>query len=105
MDDDLKAIKDGWESRDAAGIRSSSGEASLEDDNKVYALADEYVAAHTEEFAAWDNLSLDVLVKTLEEARDKGDEVSVWKIQAWLFHKFEPQNIGGTYQAQLRVRN
>lgn len=106
MNEDLQAIKDAWEGRASAGLASSSPDeqVSLEDDNNVYALADEFVAANPDDYAAWENLSLDILVKTLEEARDKGDEESVWKIQAWLFHHFEPQNIGGTYKAELRIR-
>jgi hypothetical protein len=66
MAEDLKAIREAWEKRDARGQRSSSGKASLEDDDKVRKLADKYVAAHKDDFAGFDNLSLDALVKTLE---------------------------------------
>jgi hypothetical protein len=103
MAEDLKAIREAWEKRDARGQRSSSGKASLEDDDKVRKLADKYVAAHKADFAGFEHLSLDALVKTLEGYRESGDEEGEWKIQTWLFHHFEPQNIGGTYEAQLRV--
>src|SRR5215207_1716823 len=102
MADDLKTIREAWEKRDARGARGSSGRANLEDDNKVRKLADKYVAAHKADYAGFDNLSQDVLVRTLEDYRDKGDEDNVWKVQAWLFHRFEPQNIGGPAEAQVR---
>jgi hypothetical protein len=103
MAEDLKAIREAWEKRDARGLRSSSGKVSLEDDDKVRKLADKYVAAHKNDFAGFDNLSQDLLVRQLETYRDSGDEDGEWKIQTWLLHHFEPQNIGGTYEAQVRV--
>jgi hypothetical protein len=105
MDTNLKAIKDGWEKRDARGQRSSTGKANLADDDKVRGLADKYVKAHTKDFAGWENLSLESLVRLVDEAREVGDEEKLWKVEAYLLHKFEPQNIGGTYEPKLRVSN
>jgi hypothetical protein len=103
MADDLKAIREAWEKRDARGQRSSSGNANLEDDDKVRKLADKYVAAHKDDFAGFDNLPLEVLVRTLESYREQGDEEGQWKIETWLLHHFEPQNIGGTHEATVRL--
>jgi hypothetical protein len=103
MADDLKTIRDAWEKRDARGQRSSSGKASLEDDQKVYKQADAYVKAHAKDFAGWENLSRDVLVRTLEDYREKGQDDEETKVQIWLWHRFEPQNIGGAYEATVRV--
>lgn len=104
MTDDLKAIREAWEQRQAAGSASSDpAGVSLEDDNQVRTLADEYVAANEADYAGFENLNLDVLVRQLETYREQGDEDGEWKIQAWLFHRFEPQNIGGTYEAQVRL--
>jgi hypothetical protein len=105
MAEDLKALREAWEKRDARGTRSSSGKASLEDDDKVYKLADKYVTANKADYAGFENLPLEALVRTLESCREQGDEDGEWKIQAWLFHHFEPQNIGGTYQPELRLAN
>jgi uncharacterized protein YggL (DUF469 family) len=103
MADDLKGLREAWEKRDARGVRSSSGKASLEDDNKVRDLADKYVKANKATYTGFENLSQELLVKMVDEARAVGDDDKVWEIQAWLFHRFEPQNIGGTYEGKLRV--
>jgi hypothetical protein len=105
MADELKTIRDAWEKRDARGVRSSSGKASLEDDQNVYKLADKYVAAHKADFAGFDNLPLEALVKTLEQYREEGRDEDAERIQVWLWHRFEPQNIGGTYEPVLRKVN
>ncbi len=105
MDASLKAIKDGWEKRDARGTRSSTGKADLADDDKVRSLADKHVKANAKDYAGWENLSLETLVKTVDEAREVGDEEKLWKVEAYLLHKFEPQNIGGTYEPKLRISN
>jgi hypothetical protein len=44
-----------------------------------------------------------VLVKSVENYRETGQEAEQWKVEAWLLHHFAPQNIGGTYEAQVRV--
>lgn len=105
MDASLKAIKDAWEKRDARGQRSSSGKADLDEDKKVRNQADKYVKAHAQEFAGWDNLSLETLVAEVERARDNGDEDKQWQIEAWLLHHFEPQDIGGPVKVVVRIPN
>jgi hypothetical protein len=105
MDASLKTIKDGWEKRDARGQRSSTGKANLDDDAKVRAQADKYVKAHAKEYAGWDNLSLETLVAEVERAREVGDEDKQWQIEAYLLHRFEPQNIGGPAEAVVRIPN
>lgn len=106
MDAKLAAIKDAWEGRPAAGAASSDPEGvSLKEDDKVRTLADKYVADHKSEFAGYENLSQGLLVKQLEEYRETGDEDGEWKIQAWLFHHFEPQNVGGPAEAKIRIPN
>jgi hypothetical protein len=104
MAGDLAAIREAWESRDAAGPRSSSsdGRAAAAKDANVFKMADQYVKANPKEFAGLENLSLDVLVKLIEDAREKGDADAETRLQVWEWHHFERQNIGGTYQATVR---
>lgn len=105
MDKDLQAIKDAWENRPAAGQASSTEAGVGEKDASVYALADKYVKAHADQFKGFDALGMDVIVAALEKARENGDENQEWVFQTWLFHRFEPQNIGGTHTATVRVTN
>jgi hypothetical protein len=105
MDNDLQAIKDAWEGRPAVGQASSTEPDVRDKDTSVYELADKYVAAHPEDFKGFDALGMEVIVTALEKARETGDEASEWKFQTWLFHQFEPQNIGGTHTATVRVHN
>ena len=111
MNAELQKIRDAWDSRDAAGVRSSQsakglpkdGTDLLEGDQKVYKMADAYVDKHPDEFAGFENLSLDVCVKVLEDARDNGREDDEQRMQIWLWHAFEPQNIGGKVDAKVRI--
>ena len=105
MDKALEDIKKAWEGRPAAGQASSSpeGEALAEKDDDVRALSDRYVEANAEAYAGYEHLSQELLVKQLEEFRDKGDTAGEWRIQAWLFHRFPPQNIGGQLKQTVRV--
>lgn len=107
MDADLKAIADAWESRPAAGTASSGpdGEDLRSEDASVYELADAYVAAHPDDFAGFASLPLEALVKTIDTYRSDGRDDDAMKVQVWLWHHFEPQNIGGTYHATIRVPN
>lgn len=105
MDDELKAIFDAWENRPASGPASSGpdGEAHADEDNAVYAMADEYVAAHPDDFAGWDNIPLEALVRTIDAYREDGRDTDAKRVQVWLWHAWEPQRIGGTYHATLRT--
>lgn len=95
MNDDLQAIKDAWDKTTGDG----------RDEEGTRAMADAYVAGHADEYAGFDNIPLDVLVTMESDARNRGDLDETWKIETWLLHRFEPQNIGGVYQAQVRLPN
>lgn len=101
----LEEIFDAWENRPAAGPASSDpdGKTLAEEDKNVYQMADEYVDAHSDDFVGWDNLPLKVLVKMVDEFRDSGDDENLRKVQVWLWHKFDPQEIGGEYHATIRT--
>lgn len=90
MNIELQAIKDKWDEtpRDSVG---------------ALALSDTYVSNHPEEFDGYADMDLEQLVGALEVFRAAGMDENEWRCQAYLFHKFEPQNIGGTYQPQLRI--
>lgn len=68
-------------------------------------LADAYVAENPEQFVNLQNLSLEECVRSLEVFRDAGFEDEWRKVQVWLWHTYEPQNIGGTYTATVRVQD
>lgn len=105
MNTALQEIKDAWQNRPAAGTASSSedGEALSAHDKDVVALADSYVTAHPELFSQFEGKDEHFCVRALEVAREQGLEESEWQIQAWLFHRFEFQNIGGVSKAQVRL--
>ena len=99
MNAELKAIRDAWDPGDPVAKNIDS----KRDTVKTLKLADKYVAAHPEEFVGLLEKSLEDCVKTLEVFRDAGLTEDEWRVQTWLFHRFEPQSIGGVYQPQLRV--
>lgn len=107
MNSELQAIKEAWEQRPAAGEASSGpdGVARSERDNKVVTLADKYVADHPEEFDGFKERSLESIVEALELCRLAGMEDDEWRLQVWIFHRFEFQNIGGPAQAQVRFQS
>jgi hypothetical protein len=99
MNDKLQAIKDAWD----PGDPETKNVDAKRDEDKTRKLADAYVKANPDEFTELAEMSEDDCVKALEVFRAAGMEDSEWKVQAWLFHKFEPRNIGGTYEAKVRV--
>ena len=130
MNAELEAIKDTWRKKTEAKARAleAVGEAKLaekegRDSSKFWAtwekngieglekkLADEqlalceaYVTAHPEEFTEIQNMSLEECVTALEVFRKAGMEDSEWRVEAWLRHHFEPQNIGGEARARVRL--
>lgn len=105
MRTELKALKDAWEKRPAAGPRSSSddGKKLARDDDKARKLADKFVSSNSALYKGWEALPLEVLVKMVDKYRDDGDEDQQWQVEAWLLHHFEPQNIGGLAEAKIRV--
>lgn len=95
MNTELEAIKESWDKTTGDG-RNEEG---------TRELADEYVSAHADEYAGFDNIPLEVLVDMLSAARNTGREEETWKIETWLLHRFAPQNIGGAYTAEIRLPN
>jgi tRNA A37 N6-isopentenylltransferase MiaA len=101
MNKDLKAVKDAWD----PGDPETKNVKAKRDEDKVRALSDAYVEAHPDEFAELREMTQEQCVQALEVFRAAGMEDSEWKVQAWLFHHFEPQNIGGEYKATVRISN
>lgn len=67
------------------------------------ALADTYVAANPDVFAYLATMPIESCIALVDVFRDQGDEESQWRIEAWLLHRFEPQNIGGPVAAKVRT--
>lgn len=101
MQADLKAIRDGWD----PGDQHTKNTNAKRDPAKVRKLADKYVSAHSDVFKGWDALPIEVCVQMVDKYRADGDEEKQWQVEAWLLHHFEPQNIGGTYEATVRITN
>jgi len=93
MIEELEQIKAAW-SKDEAGGR---------DEALARELADEYVKENPVLFSSISQKSLEELCADVEAFRNANMEEEVWKIETWLLHRFEPQNIGGIYQPQVRV--
>jgi len=93
MNADLEAIRDAW--------NKSTGDG--RDEEGTWALADQYVADHPEVFAGLDKFDLPTLVNLLSSYRANGDEEKTWETEVWLLHRYEPQKIGGSYEATVRL--
>ena len=93
MNAELEAIKDAMDKTTGEG-RNHSG---------AIELADAYVKSHAEKFTDIAQMSLEDCVKAVDVFRAAGMLENQWDVEAWLLHKFEPQNIGGTAQPTLRV--
>lgn len=92
MDSGLEEIKDTW-SKDTGDGR---------DEARTRELADAYVEAHGDEFSSLKDLSLEDLVKAVDVFRAAGMDTEVWRIETYLLHKYEPQNIGGAAAPTVR---
>jgi len=67
-------------------------------------LADKFVAEHPEFYnEAFRVKSEPELVRSLDVLRQAEMHEEVARIQAWLWHHFEPQQIGGEVQSVIRV--
>ena len=90
MNSELQAIKDVWDTvpRDADLART---------------MSDAYVAAHPEEFTGFEGKTIEELCGAIDTFREAGMDEEVQRIETWNLHRFEPQNIGGTYQPQIRI--
>lgn len=69
---------------------------------QVRALADAYVAEHPDEFKELSSLSIEQLVQAVDVFRAAGLTESLWRVETWLFHHFEAQNIGGPAAVVVR---
>jgi hypothetical protein len=92
MNADLEAIKDAWDKNTGDGR-----------DEGARDLAKEYVLAHPELFAGLEHFDVPTLVQLLSSRREAGDEEGTWNIEAWLLACVPPQNIGGTYKAEIKL--
>jgi hypothetical protein len=88
----LDEIHDAWDKATGDG----------RDEDQTRALADAYVAEHPDEFANLRDLSQEDLVKAIDVFRAAGFETDVQRIQTWLWHRFEPQAIGGPLRQTIR---
>lgn len=75
------------------------------DHAKAVQLADEYVAAHPDKFTMLATLSLEACVALVDAFRAAEEWEALFLVEAWLLHKFEPQNIGGPMIATVRSEN
>jgi hypothetical protein len=73
------------------------------DEELTRSLADAYVSENPDEFTELSSLSLEDLVKAIDVFRAAGLTDSVQRIDVWLWHHFEPQNIGGNAEPKVRV--
>lgn len=71
---------------------------------EAVSLSDAYVDAHPDEFTIYRDMEEDDLVHTLEVLRDGGLTEAWWRVQVWLFHRFEPRHIGGPLKGVVRIR-
>jgi hypothetical protein len=85
----LQDIEDAWD----------AGEGEME---KVRALADAYVSDHPDEFKELSAMSVEQLVQAVDVFRQAGLKESLLRVEAWLWHHFEPQNIGGPATVTVR---
>lgn len=91
----LDAIREAWDKNTGEG----------RDENATRALADQYVAAHPDQFTELQGLTLAQLVQAVQVFRDAGLPDSQWRVETWLLHHYEPQSIGGPVDARVRVAN
>lgn len=93
MNSELEAIKDAWD-KDTGEGRDKDG---------TLAMCDGYVAAHPEQFTTLKSMSLEECVNALSVFRNAGMDEDQWKVEVWLLHHFEPQQIGGPVRARIRL--
>ncbi len=93
MHPDLEAIKDAWDKNTGKG----------REEKATRELCDAYVKAHPEQFTELERLSLEECVTSLSVFRAAGMVESQWRVEAWLLHRFEPQQIGGEAKVIIRM--
>ena len=93
MDKELQAIHDAMD--------KTTGR----DEEAARALADKYVADHPEYFGSLAEKSVHECVKAVEVFRDAGMTDEQWRVETWILHHFNPQDIGGAAAATVRITN
>lgn len=93
MDAQLEAIKAAVEAGELDSART---------------LSDAYVDANPDLFTGWESKDVEGetgLVANVDVYRAAGRDSDLWQTEAWLLHRYLPQNIGGAAVAQLRIPN
>jgi hypothetical protein len=93
-DQDLGAIRDAWDKTTGGG----------RDEDRARELADQYVAAHPDKFTSLQDMSLEQCVQAVDVFRAANMVDDQWRVEAWLLHKFEAQNIGGAAAPTVRIK-
>lgn len=109
MNSELEAIKAAHEA--AADTVASTAGPNLHETahDTVRNLATAYVSSHPDDFAEFAGLDEHAcvgLVDVFREAAAKdvpGMDAKLWEVEAWLLYNFEPQNIGGSQSATVRI--
>lgn len=131
MNAELEAIRDKWvaKNENKARVMEALGRAKLADvrgepsenewqivmdfgvngdegrlHREVVDMCDDYVEAHSGEFGLFRDKEEDDVVKMLEAFRQLALDEDAWRAQAWLFHKYEPKNVGGPMKSVVRIR-
>jgi hypothetical protein len=93
MNKELQAIQDAWD-KEVGGGR---------DETKARTLADKYVKAHPDEFASFADMDVHQCVKAVDVFREAGMEEDKRRVDTWILHRFDPQQIGGPAEATVRI--
>ena len=93
MDTELQAIREAMD-KDAGEGR---------DYDHAVELSDTFAAAHPDLFAFLADMSIESCVALVDTFREAGDEESLWRVQAWILHRWPPQHIGGQAQVEIRI--
>lgn len=84
-------------------IRDAMDKETGRDTERAVALSDAYVAAHPDQFASLTGLDMEQCVAAIDVFRAAGMDEDLWRVQAWILHRFEFQTIGGPVTARVRV--
>lgn len=66
-------------------------------------LADQFVADNPDLYTEYPAKNVVELVEAVDVLRLAGMEDEQWRVEAWLLHRYEPQNIGGPVEATVRI--
>ncbi|WP_099021262.1 hypothetical protein [Mycolicibacterium palauense] len=105
----LDALFDAWDKTTGGG----------RDEAAARKVCDEYVAAHPDDFSEFEAWSLEECVAAVDVFRDAAAtfrsrglnahavtaDSNKLKLDVWLLHRFEPQDIGGAAKVKVRIPN